>query len=194
MYDGVWKTRHAGLSVLLQAFNQRTGVPVKFARKELRLSDPDIFNSPMIYLTGHENFQLKPSEATSLKKYLDNGGLLFAEACCGRKGFDLSFRQLMRALYPQNPLQPIPGDAPVFREPNDVRAVGVTPGLMQDLGRASVQPSLEGVLIDGHVAVVYSKFGLAGGWEMSQSPYARGYNDVSSVHLGQNILWYSITR
>ena len=82
----------------------------------------------------------------------------------------------------------------MFREPNDVRAAGVTPGLMQDLGQASVQPSLEGILIDGHVAVVYSKFGLAGGWEMSQSPYARGYNDVSSIHLGQNILWYSITR
>ena len=193
-YDGVWKTRHAGLSVLLQAFNQRTGVPVKFARRELRLSEPGVFDSPLLYLTGHENFQLKPAEAANLKKYLDNGGLLFAEACCGRKGFDLSFRQLMRALYPQNPLQPIPADAPVFREPNDVRAAGVTPGLMQDLGQASVQPSLEGILIDGHVAVVYSKFGLAGGWEMSQSPYARGYNDVSSIHLGQNILWYSITR
>ena len=48
--------------------------------------------------------------------------------------------------------------------------------------------------LTGRPRGVYSKFGLAGGWEMSQSPYARGYNDVSSIHLGQNILWYSITR
>ena len=180
--------------MLLQAFNQRTGVPVKFARRELRLSEPGVFDSPLLYLTGHENFQLKPAEAANLKKYLDNGGLLFAEACCGRKGFDLSFRQLMRALYPQNPLQPIPADAPVFREPNDVRAAGVTPGLMQDLGQASVQPSLAGILIDGHVAVVYSKFGLAGGWEMSQSPYAHGYENAAAIRLGENILMHAISQ
>jgi hypothetical protein len=29
------KTRHAGLSVLLQAFNQRTGLPVATPRDEL---------------------------------------------------------------------------------------------------------------------------------------------------------------
>ena len=40
VYDGVWKTRHAGLSVMLQTFNARTGIPVKFGLKELRLTDP----------------------------------------------------------------------------------------------------------------------------------------------------------
>jgi len=39
VYDGVWKTRHAGLSVMLQTFNARTGIPVKFGLKELRLTD-----------------------------------------------------------------------------------------------------------------------------------------------------------
>ena len=36
--------------------------------------------------------------------------------------------------------------------------------------------------------------GLAGGWEMSQSPYARGYNAVGAVKLGQNILMYAVTQ
>ena len=36
--------------------------------------------------------------------------------------------------------------------------------------------------------------GLGGGWEMSQSPYARGCNDVSSIKLGQNVLMYSVTH
>ena len=56
--DGVWKTRHAGLSVMLQTFNARTGIPVKFGLKELRLTDPAIFNAPVIYMSGHEEFVL----------------------------------------------------------------------------------------------------------------------------------------
>ena len=56
------------------------------------------------------------------------------------------------------------------------------------------RPRLEGVEIDGHYAVIYSPFGLAGGWEMSQSPYAYGYDDSGALALGQNVLMYSITQ
>jgi len=194
VYDGVWKTRHAGLSVILQTFNLKTDVPVKFAIKELRLTDPAIFNAPLLYLTGHEHFTLKKSEAAQLKKYLENGGFLLAEACCGRKGFDLAFRQIMAALFPGSPLKTIPQDNAIFHMPNDVEKVGVTPVLQQALGTAVTRPKLEGVEVNGHVAVIYSPYGMAGGWEMSQSPYARGYDDVSCQRLGQNILMYSVTQ
>lgn len=193
VYDGVWKTRHAGLSVLLQTFNHKTDVPVKYKIKETRLSDPQIFNSPLLYLTGHEFFTLKKSEAAQLKKYLDNGGFLFAEACCGRKGFDLSFRQLMATIYPATPLKVIPQSCTVYRAPNDLKRVGVTPMMQQDLGQTTIAPRLEGLDFNGHYGVIYSPFGMAGGWEMSQSPYAKGYDDASSQKLGQNILMYAVT-
>ena len=194
VYDGVWKTRHAGLSVVLQTFNRKTDVPVKYTIREARLTDPAIFNAPLIYLTGHEFFTLRKSEAEALKKYLESGGFLFAEACCGRKGFDLSFRQLMAAILPGSPLKAIPAGSSVFRTPNDVSRVGVTPMLQQDLGQPVIAPRLESVELNGHCAVMYSPFGMAGGWEMSQSPYARGYDDVSSQRLGQNILMFSVTQ
>jgi hypothetical protein len=194
VYDGIWKTRHAGLSLILQTFNLKTDVPVKYAVKEARLTDPAIFNAPFLYLTGHEYFTLRKSEAEQLKKYLENGGFLLAEACCGRKGFDLSFRQLMATLFPGNPLKVMAQDNAVFRTPNDVQRVGVTPLLQQDLGMAVITPRLEAVDVNGHAAVIYSPFGMAGGWEMSQSPYAKGYDDVSSQRLGQNILMYVVTQ
>ncbi len=194
VYDGIWKTRHAGLSVILQTFNLKTDVPVKYAVNEARLTDPAIFNAPLLYLTGHEYFTLRKSEAEQLKKYLENGGFLLAEACCGRKGFDMSFRQLMAAVFPDNPLKAIPQNNPLFRTPNDVQKVGVTPLLQQDVGAAVIPPRLEGVEVNGHIAVIYSPFGMAGGWEMSQSPYAKGYDDVSSQRLGQNILMYVVTQ
>ncbi len=193
-YDGIWKTRHAGLSVLLQSFNRRTGIPVQFGLKDMGLADAGLFASPLIYLTGHEYFELKPAEVSALRDYLQNGGFLFAEACCGRRGFDLAFRRMLKGLFPQHPIQVIPPDAVLMREPNDVRQAGVTPALMQELGAASIPPHLEGIELDGHYAVIYSPFALAGGWEMAQSPYARGYTDESSVRIGQNILLYSVTH
>ena len=194
VYDGVWKTRHAGLSVMMQTFNARTGIPVKFGLKELRLTDPAIFNSPVIYMTGHEHFVLNAQEIAALKRYLENGGMLFAEACCGRKGFDLAFRETMRAVMPDKPLTRIPLTAGIFKEPNSITAVGVTPALMQETGQARAEPLLLGIEIAGNYGVIYSPLGLAGGWEMSQSPYARGLNDVAATQLGQNILMYSVTH
>ena len=194
IYDGVWKTRHAGLSVILQTFNLKTDVPVKYTVKELRLTDTSIFNAPLLYLTGHENFTLNKGEAAQLKKYLDNGGFLLAEACCGRKGFDLAFRKIMAELFPGSALRDISQGNVIFSMPNDVQRVGVTPVLQQALGSAVTNPRLEGVDVNGHMAVIYSPYGMAGGWEMSQSPYARGYDDVSSQRLGQNILMYSVTQ
>jgi hypothetical protein len=194
VYDGVWKTRHAGISVLLQTFNRKTRVPVKFTLSEKRLTDPGIFDAPLMYITGHEAFELSANEKAGLKRYLDNGGFLFAEACCGRKGFDLSFRKLMASLFPADPLMRMNPTSQIFKYPNEVTSVGVTPTLMQDLGKSSMQPILEGIVTDGHCAVIYSRFGMAGGWEMSQSPYARGYNEIGSLKMGQNILMYCITQ
>jgi len=194
VYDGVWKTRHAGVSALLQSFNQRTGVPVKFGLRDLKLTDDALFGTPVLYLTGHEYFEFRNEELSALRLYLENGGLLLAEACCGRKGFDLGFRQVMRRIFPDRPLRLVPAESDLFRLPNDVKWVGVTPALMQDLGAAGIPPRMEAVDVDGRYAVIYSPLGMAGGWELSPSPYARSYDPAGATKLGENLLMYSITH
>jgi hypothetical protein len=195
MYDGVWKTRHRSLPLMLQTFNDSTGIPVKFALKELRLSDSGIFDSPILYITGHEDFKLTAEDKTALKEYIENGGLLFAESCCGRKGFDAAFRETIASIFPSKKLERIPQDSILFKQPNDIKVVGVTEGLMQESGgKAKTDPVLFGINFGGHYGVIYSPFGLAGGWEVSQSPYARGLNDNDALRLGQNILMYSLTN
>ncbi len=194
MYDGIWKTRHAGISVLLQAFNQKTGVPVQFSLRQLRLTDAGLPNVPVLYMTGHEHFQLRNDELRALRRYLESGGLLIGEACCGRRGFDQSFRQMVQLLFPENALESIDENHALFQEPNDVRWMGVTPALMEELGQASIPPRLETLRLEGNIAILYSPFGLAGGWELSPSPYARAYNPASALPLGVNILMHAITH
>lgn len=195
IYNGEWKTRHAGLSVLLQQFNQKTDIPVKYDRKEVKLSDPRVFDVPFLYLTGHEDFTLDPADIANLRDYLNKGGLLFAEACCGRRAFDLAFRQVLAKALPGQPLKPIPASHTLFALPNRIGKIGVTPALAAQLGnRSTTAPQLFGVDIDNHLAVIYSPYGLAGGWELAQNPYALGYEDSASIALGENILMYAITQ
>lgn len=194
IYDGEWKTRHAGLSVLFHTFNLKTEIPVVFGSKEIRLDAAGLFDAPLLYMTGHENFKLSKEELARLRQYLLNGGFLFAEACCGRKGFDLSFRAHMRMLLPEYPLELVPRGDMLYAMPNKITRVGVTPSLASQLGENATDPQLYGVDINGRYAVVYSPFGLAGGWEMAQSPYAHGYDHPGSVVLGQNVLMYAITQ
>ena len=69
------------------------------------------------------------------------------------------------------------------------------PALAAQLGnKSATAPQLMSIPVNGHYAVIYSPYGMAGGWEMSQSPYARGYDDVGSQKLGQNILMYAVTQ
>ena len=194
VYDGEWRTRHLGPALLLHTFNLKTAVPVKFAMKEFRLSDPRLFETPLLYITGHENFELRPEEMARLRSYLLGGGCLYAEACCGRKGFDLAFRSHMRSLFPDRRLLSIPTDHALFSLPNNIRTLGVTPALAAQLKSSTTRPVLEGIDVDGHYAVIYSPFGTAGGWEMSQNPYAHGYDNEGSMLLGQNVLMYAVTQ
>lgn len=192
IYDGEWKTRHVGLSMLLKEFNRKTEIPVKFASRELHLTDPRLFDTPVLYLTGHDSFTMKQDEITALRTYLSNGGILIAEACCGRQAFDRSFRDLMAVALPgSKPEAPVRGHA-IYTIPNRITQLTPTDALKQATGKNLVDPELIFWKTDGNVAVVYSPRGLAGGWELAQNPYSLGYTD--SLLLGENILMFVLTR
>ncbi len=187
-----WKPRPFALPMLLKTFSRKTSVSVQSAIREVRLTDPGLFDLPFLYLSGHEGFQLTKAELYALRKYLESGGFLFAEACCGRRDFDQAFRVELQRVLPDSPLASVSRDDTLFAEPNRVKRMTVTPLLSGRLGRSVIEPRLEGIKLHGHYAVVYSPYGMAGCWEMSQNPYALGYNDSEAIRLGQNILMYAV--
>ena len=195
IYDGDWKTRHVGLSVLLSQYNIKTGVPVKFSTKDIRLTDPKLSDSPVLYMTGHESFTLKPDEIAALRNYLTHGGLLFAEACCGRKAFDVSFRENMARVLPGVSFSNLRAGHPLFRMPNDISIMKVTPALSKAYNNApAIAPQILILDVEGNPAVIYSPIGMAGAWELSPNKYSNSYLEDDALKLGVNILMYSSTR
>lgn len=194
-YAGLWRTRDAGLSMLLNTFHEQTKTPVRFALEDVPLDSPRLFNVPFLYLTGHQEFRLTEAERANLRQYLQRGGLLVAEACCGREAFDLGFRREMKAMFPQRELEALPSNHAIFLYPNKVTAVQPRPALARALKKdGKIPPVLYGLNVEGNLGVIYSPHGLACGWELAQCPYCRGLASPDALALGVNILTYAIVQ
>ncbi len=62
----------------------------------------DFLQAPVFWLSGKVAFDLGPEAGPRLRRYLDEGGFIFAEACCPKSGeFDRRFRQLVGEIFPE---------------------------------------------------------------------------------------------
>ena len=110
-------------------------------------ADPNLWNYPMLFVTGHGNVKLNDEEVRSLRRYLDQGGLLWAD---DNYGMDKSFRELMRRVYPETPLVELPFHE-LFRRPFAFPA-GAPKVHEHDGGPARVFAIVRG----GRIAVLYT--------------------------------------
>ncbi len=193
MHDGDWDPDPSGAHNLLKFARDNSTLKVKFKRAHVQLKDPRAMAYPLLYMTGHDDFRWTKDEAVWLQRYLKAGGMLLADACCGRLAFDLAFRRELARALPEHKLAPVPLDHPVYHAHQDVERVEYTPRVAEDFG-ATTRPSLEGVILDGRLAVVYSRFDLGNGWEQFPHPYSYGYSDRDALALGTNVLVYAVTH
>lgn len=64
---------------------------------EAKINDEvsNLLQSPILYVTGHEVPKLTPAQKKLLKRYVDEGGFILAEACCGSDEFAKGFKELL---------------------------------------------------------------------------------------------------
>jgi hypothetical protein len=148
---------------------------------------------PLLYATGHREFAWTPEEVARLARYLKAGGLLLADACCGRMAFDLAFRREIAKALPEAKLERLPPDHPLYHCHYDIKQVEYTPRVYEDFGQINA-PDIEGISIDGRLAVIYSRFDLGNGWERFPHPYSYGLAEESALQIGTNVLVSAVTH
>lgn len=197
-HTGGWNTAPHALRNILIALNDTAGLAAATKPRELAPSDPNLFNYPIAYMHGRHKFELARAERERLKQYLENGCVLFADACCSSAQFDKSFRELMTALYPDKPLKRIPITHELYSSTigHDLRTVRRR-GADQTAGRGvitnaviSSEPALEGIEIDGRYAVIYSKYDLSCALERQSAIACEGYVSEDATKLAVNIIQY----
>jgi hypothetical protein len=145
-------------------------------KKDLDDVTADLLQTPILYFNGHKNpnLRLTGTERTILQQYVEKGGFILAEACCGRKDFDKGFKELAQALWPKNPLKNLPADHPVWKSYHPVRA-----------GRPY---KLMGIQMGKRTVLIYSPQDLSCRWE------SNNLNDgqvLTAFRLGANIIAYA---
>ena len=194
IHNGDWEPCPNGIMSLMRYVSANTTMPIQYKRVGVDLRNAEILRHPMLYMTGHEAFTLTDAEVAGLRNYLRNGGLLFANACCGRKAFDAAFRREMAKVLPQGvALQGLPLDHPVYKIRTPVRTVRYTHMLTERQPDLNV-PTLEGVSIQGQLAIIYSRYGVGTAWDGQERPYSLAYDTDDALRVGMNVLLYGMTH
>ena len=125
---------------------------------------------------------------------------LFADAACGSKEFDKSFRTLVFDLLNQE-LQPIPLTDELFSKELNGTAITLVRCRREGLDKKTperefhkVEPYLEGIKIRGRWAVIYSKYDIGCALEKQPSSDCLGHDHASAVQLGKAIVLYALKR
>jgi hypothetical protein len=109
---GDWYANPSSLPNLIAAVKARTAVPLCDTVEVVEIMDEKFFRYPFLYMTGHGNVHFTEAERLRLRKYLIGGGFLWADDCYG---MDKSFRREIAALFPENPLAPVPAGHPIYK-------------------------------------------------------------------------------
>lgn len=192
-HAGIWDPDPSAFSNMLKSVIAETSTRVNFQRKVVALTDANLSQYPFLYITGHGDFALSTEEAAALRRFLDNGGFLLSDACCGNLGFDASFRREMAKVFPDTPLAELPPDHPLFTSHYEIRTVGYSPRVAANFREMNV-PFLEGIAVGGSTRVVYSRFDLGCGWENEEHPYTLGVAGPDALRIGINAAVYALTH
>ncbi len=160
MHAGDWNIAPQAIPNLMDALRKPPfGFNVVLAQKDLFPRDPNLIYYPLIYIHGRGSLSFPKEDLEALRQHLDpGGGTLFADAACGSPAFDAAFRRFVAELLPDHKLEPIPRDRRAVH-PRSGFDLSESP-VHQGRRRGQGLPQLEGVKINGHWAIIYSKLDL----------------------------------
>ena len=192
-HAGRWNPRPSALRRLSWELSQRTSIDSAGDGVPVRLSGGAVHLHPFLYLAGDGALPPFPeADLGVLRRHLQYGGFLLVDAADGSdgSGFDAAVRRELQRLLPASPLARIPRDHVVYKSFYLVDHQG---------GRVLTRPWLEGQVLNGRLAVVYSQNDLGGAWARGQlgdweydcSPGGEPQRETA-FRLGVNLAMYAL--
>ena len=169
---------------LVQA-EQESSISTSRRFHAVKLSSDEIYNFPLVIMTGEGAFELPDQERQNLKRFVERGGFLLASAGCSSKEWDKSFRNEMTKIFGEKRLAGIDFKHPVFHTVYDIEDFKAKHG--------TIQP-LEGVHFEGRLGVLYSQDGLNDTAHTTGCCCCGGNEIKNCLEINVNILAYALTH
>jgi len=198
-HEGDWQPAPAAMKNLMIHLRKEAKLDVALQTDTVSITQPALFSYKFLYMHGRKRFQYGDADLKNLRANLQTGGLLLADACCGSKEFDASFREMANKLFPGAKLETIPLNDELYGKDlngTEIRQVkcrlpqeGATTPKLQ-----TVAPSLEGVQWKGRWVVIYSKYDLGCALEKRPSSDCVGHDYDSALRLGSAAVMYYLKK
>ncbi len=186
-YDGGgdWYANPSSLPNLLQAIATRTRLSVTPREKVVTLTDPQLWEVPYLYMTGHGNVRFSDEEVAILRKYLQQGGFLHADDCYG---MDASIRRELKRIFPDREMVDVPLDHAVYS------VMYKLPQGIPKIHEHDGKPAQGlGIFLDGRLVVYYSyQSDLGDGWEDPEVHNDPPEKREAALRMGVNLFLYAV--
>lgn len=170
------------LETLLRQLHQKFGVSLYSKPIQVRLGKNNLFQYPFLYLTGHHLGDFNEQELSALRTYLERGGTLLADACCGSPRFREQFLQLVKQLFPHQTLSAMNSTHPMLQGISLKTREGVAldyPLILEEQNR---------------VIVFFSPLDIGCGIQGHPCPKCKGYTPETAFRLIEAFFGYVMSH
>lgn len=174
----------------------------------VRLTDPELFDYPFIYMSNVGRMSLSDEEVLALRRYLLNGGFLMADDFWAPAAWDHVSTQMKR-VFPNRKPRELTSDHEIFHIVYDLKGKPQVPSIFawqrgytfeywHGDPQGDEDPHFWGFFDDdGHLMALFCHNNDIGdGWEREgeNTEYFHQYSERVSYPLGINIVTYALTH
>lgn len=181
---GDWYANPTAIPNLISYTNATIGTRISENPKTVAVGNQDIFNFPIVFMTGHGNVSFTDNESENLKTYLISGGFLHIS---DNYGLDTYIRKALKKVFPKLAFIEIPTNHAIYNQtyrfPNGIPKIHE-----HDKKRAQGY----GLFYKGRLMVFYDyETDLSDGWEdASIHNNPEKIRDIA-LKMGSNIIEYA---
>ena len=167
--------------------NKNLGTEFKKDYATVEVGSAEIFDYPLLFMTGHGNVVFSDVDAENLRTYLMAGGFLFID---DDYGMDPFVRPAMKKVFPEGEFIEIPYEHPIYHQ-----KYNFNDGLPKTHEHDSKAPKGYGLFHEGRLVCFYAvESNISDGWE--SGPVHNNPEDIrlASLKMGANIIQFAFSQ
>lgn len=180
---GDWYSNPTSLPNLISFCNQQIHTTIQPKPETVTPRSIDLFDYPLVHMTGHGNVFFSSEEAENLRNYLLSGGFLHID---DNYGMDQYLRKELAKIFPNKELKELPGNHPIFST-----AFKFPNGIPKIHEHDSKKPQAFGIYEEGRLIILYTfETDLGDGWESPEVHNDPPEVRLKALQMGANIVKY----
>lgn len=184
---GDWYANPTSVRNLISFTNKHCKTAIETSIAQVKPNSIDIFNYPMLFVTGHGNIFFSDEDIENLRNYLISGGFMHIS---DNYGLNKYIRRELKKVFPKLELQEIPKTHKIYQHP-----FPFPNGLPKIHEHDNKPPQGFGLFYQGRLVVYYDyESDLSDGWEDQSVHNNPKEVRLKALKMGANMVNYVFTN